>query len=714
MTTPHFLKRQPSIDTLAKTDCFSDEDRCIWQLKQFWFCQSLLSCNGIKRIEKEIFHQDSALNYLGFKENEFEDTKPSTINKAIKKRALKLTSVHSKRHGTLFSNLEKIHLHFGLNQVEIELLLFATLLELDPDYSECYDIFGKLSNRILYSILSRVLNIPDKSVKDALNKNSSLHQSGLLKVDSSTVHLDRKFDLLSGFCSALEISQKNIESLFSGFIALSPAGTLTPTHYQHIESDYSDLSDYLQTVCKQNTLGANVLIYGPPGTGKTEWVRTITHDLSIKLYEISVEDSDGDILTGKERVTACQLAQNLLEKGKQQCILFDEIEDLFQTDSLGQALNSHHRGSQSNKGWINQLLENNNVPTFWISNDINCMDDAFLRRFDLIFELPVPPASVRKQMLTDALVDTDVSIQWIDRMSNITHLPPAIINRANRVNKIIGKSDTQLIENNLEKLIGNTLKAMGHKHHPIQIAPSGFYDPTLINTTACLDKISQGLNSSGEGRLCFYGAPGTGKSAYATYLADHLEIPLIAKRASDIVDCYVGNTEKNIASMFEEATKEEGLLLLDEADSFLRDRAHSRNSWETTQVNELLVQMENYKGIFICSTNLMKDLDPAALRRFDFKLEFTYLKIEQAWLLLKGFIGKPLNSLSPRKKGDLKKRLSRIEFLTPGDFASVKRQLTVMGEMDNVELFIQELKNEVGFKSEQNTSKRSIGFAAEF
>jgi len=80
--------------------------------------------------------------------------------------------------------------------------------------------------------------------------------------------------------------------------------------------------------------------------------------------------------------------------------------------------------------------------------------------------------------------------------------------------------------------------------------------------------------------------------------------------------------------------------------------------------------------------------------------------------LLKGFLGDAIASLSSRKKGALKKQLSALEFLTPGDFSAVKRKLTVMGELDNVELFIQELKTEVGFKNED--SHRSIGFAAEF
>ncbi len=198
----------------------------------------------------------------------------------------------------------------------------------------------------------------------------------------------------------MDSPQQNIESLFSSFITPAPVATLTPAHFRHIEKNYFRLSAYLQTVCDKKIRGANILIYGSPGTGKTQWVRTLVEELKLKLYEISVEDNDGDILSGKERVTACQLAQKLLEKGQQQCLLFDEIEDLFQIDSFAQLIGNSRRNPQSNKGWINQLLENNAVPTFWLSNDIGCMDEAFLRRFDLVFELPVPTHSVRKQIMT--------------------------------------------------------------------------------------------------------------------------------------------------------------------------------------------------------------------------------------------------------------------------------------------------------------------------
>lgn len=67
---------------------------------------------------------------------------------------------------------------------------------------------------------------------------------------------------------------------------------------------------------------------------------------------------------------------------------------------------------------------------------------------------------------------------------------------------------------------------------------------------------------------------------------------------------FVGESEKNIAKAFEEAKKQKKILLFDEVDSFFRERSYSSQSWEITQVNEFLTQMEKFEGIVICTTNL--------------------------------------------------------------------------------------------------------------
>jgi SpoVK/Ycf46/Vps4 family AAA+-type ATPase len=102
------------------------------------------------------------------------------------------------------------------------------------------------------------------------------------------------------------------------------------------------------------------------------------------------------------------------------------------------------------------------------------------------------------------------------------------------------------------------------------------------------------------------------------------------RQASDLASKFVGETEQNMARMFEEATTEQAVLLLDEADSFLRSRRRAERNYEVTEVNEMLQGMERFAGIFICTTNLFDDLDEAALRRFTFKIRFHPLRPNSA------------------------------------------------------------------------------------
>jgi SpoVK/Ycf46/Vps4 family AAA+-type ATPase len=122
--------------------------------------------------------------------------------------------------------------------------------------------------------------------------------------------------------------------------------------------------------------------------------------------------------------------------------------------------------------------------------------------------------------------------------------------------------------------------------------------------------------------------------------------------------------------MFQEAMAERAVLLLDEADSFLQDRKGAQRSWEISQVNELLTQMEDFEGIFIASTNLMDSLDGAALRRFDLKIRFDYLKADQAWAMFQD----TARRLGLEPGPDAPTALRQLGLLTPGDFANVFRQ----------------------------------------
>lgn len=202
------------------------------------------------------------------------------------------------------------------------------------------------------------------------------------------------------------------------------------------------------------------------------------------------------------------------------------------------------------------------------------------------------------------------------------------------------------------------------------------------------------LAGTGVGRICLFGPPGTGKTAWAHWLAGRLDRSLTVRRASDLLSKYIGESEQHIARLFRQARQENSLLLLDEVDSFLRERRGARQGWEVSPVNEMLTQMETFPGIFIASTNLMEGLDAAALRRFDLKIQFSPLRPGQTWSLLKKYCaGLDL----ARPPATLRRRTDALDALTPGDFAAVSRCARLMS-FPSPAAFVEKLEQECSFK----------------
>jgi transitional endoplasmic reticulum ATPase len=261
----------------------------------------------------------------------------------------------------------------------------------------------------------------------------------------------------------------------------------------------------------------------------------------------------------------------------------------------------------------------------------------------------------------------------------------------------------------MAQVIDRVLDATGERSSLLGAGRELRYDPGLINASSDPERLAAGITSQGRGRICLYGPPGTGKTAFAQYIAERAGRQVLVKRASDLLGKYVGESERNIAETFREARAEDAVLVLDEADSFLRDRRGAQRAWEVTQVNELLVQMENFDGIFVASTNLMDHLDAAALRRFDFKIQFDYLRPDQRLALFEDV----LTNAGWAQAADLslwKDRLHRLDTLTPGDFAVAVRQLSTLGWQPDPGRLYEVLEAEC--RAKPGAKRGPMGFAA--
>lgn len=122
--------------------------------------------------------------------------------------------------------------------------------------------------------------------------------------------------------------------------------------------------------------------------------------------------------------------------------------------------------------------------------------------------------------------------------------------------------------------------------------------------------------------MIFSGPPGTGKTAAAEAFCKEIERKLYVVSYAKLQSCFVGQTEKRISEIFKTAGTTGSVLFFDEADSLLTDRSASTHSWEVSQVNVLLQELELFEGICIFATNRIASLDKALDRRIGIKINF--------------------------------------------------------------------------------------------
>lgn len=565
-----------------------------------------------------------------------------------------------------YTNLHVVAEALALDAVEIAVLRLVLHLAVERPLRKAGQLVSTDNFSAAMMQMAHLLDVPRKALRRAVGKRGKLRRYGLLScrddVRREVCDLEDALqwgDLFDADDFVLE-KQERAQLLRSCLLPVENA-TLVWDDFAHIGALRETLLHYLRHAFAGEQRGVNVLLYGAPGTGKSQFAAALARELAVPCFAPLREDDDGDPLDGEARLCKAQVAQSLLG-GDKALLVFDEVEDVFAGALFTRSV------AQSHKGWVNALLETNPVPMVWISNDVSCMDPAFVRRFDIVLEMPDLPV-VRKEALFRARAVYQPAAAVVRRFAEQEGLSPAVLTRTLHVANTLA-ADADDLATQCLLLCNQTLQAQGRK--PLTLPPTGQVDYALdwVACDADLAQISAGLVARRQGRICCYGPPGTGKSAWAQWLGRQADMPVLLRRGSDLLGMYVGETEHNIATAFHQAEAQGMLLVLDEVDGFLFAREGAVRSWERSMVNELLTQIERFPGLLVVSTNMLDALDAAALRRFDVKLHFGFLRREQVLSLA----GVQAQALGLALGAAQQQQLAAMSHLTPGDFAAVARR----------------------------------------
>lgn len=605
---------------------------------------------------------------------------------------------------------------FSLNKLETK---FLGLIFLIDSYSCCKLLFDEqLDLNDSYEILAAIYETSISNVKESLDK---LESYGL-------VCACRDYHLSSFANKILSSDNKNVIDEAFKF-----NGSDTDLRSDEIEKDKNKLALLRKLLVSKEISPVNILLYGDPGTGKSSIVGALAKELKLDVYSVNsdVDDNEQD---RRSKLLACQK----ITENKDNClIVIDEAERLLNT--------SYEIRNSKDKAWLNAFLEKKqSAPKIWITNDVSEIDSAVKRRFNLSIKFSIKDVQKRLSIwknIAQKYPKAKLTSRVISEFNKKYVTSPAVIEQSLKAACALFENPKE-IKNMLEcQLKANmTLNSQGGYCVPFgalfgnqddaddveqkkKEGPKRFSD---FNKEAVCFKndidvflsgckklssiIKRGKSTNGMGTMLFYGPAGTGKTELSRFIGHEVNMKVKIVRASDILDMYVGQSEKNIAKLFYNLDIKNEILVIDEIDGLIFDRSGAKAQWQISQVNEFLTHLEECKGFVICTTNYIDKLDRAVLRRFSTKIEFTYANEKQKLALFEA----ELLPLSHKElTADDKLRLSKIKYLTPGDFHVIKAMHTgLFANEDSLcnSVFLDELENEAKLKNIEENQGKKIGF----
>ena len=594
----------------------------------------------------------------------------------------------------LARNVQILKSLFGFSEAEsaaasLSLSIGSVMSQTDTVANCVHELFRvDAKRRQSIELLSIALGIPTAEVTPLFDAASPLRSSGLFEQIlvkdydlSEVLALTALGQLFSS--ESFENEQAVRDHVLTRVAPIDPS-CLVLTHLTDVRADMTAL---LNGAINGGEPGVNMLLYGKPGTGKTEFIRLLVGELNISCYEVGCSAYDG-VQSGDrdDRLSYLRMINRLIRPEERAVVLLDEAEDIFDHVDMefgggrnGYGRHGYGRGSgslSSGKAWMNSLLENMRIPTIWITNSAS-FDAAHLRRFIYVNEFVIPPQSVRRQIICSHANGLPVSDATITALAKNDALTPAMLGVATRFVRLSNTQPDQ-IDTALLRHTKASLHLLGAKPNGDVVSSETRFDPRYINIDSpiSVENLTAAISRTGRAALLFYGPSGAGKTQLANYLAGKMDRTLVYRTGSDLLNMYLGESEQRIAALFRNCDVDKEIIFLDEAEGLLGNREGASRSWEITQVNEFLRQIEQFRGIFIAATNHIRHLDSALMRRFAFRLGFKPLNLAQRAAMLTELSGFMLEVGSREYAA-----MAKLDQLTAGDFSNVKRRFAMLGAL---------------------------------
>ena len=604
---------------------------------------------------------------------------------------------HIQKAANDFSVLKFLVESLKLSDEDVKYLLFQYRMHSVPHLRGMYDDLNidskNEARRIVIGITRRdYLRLIKKS--GPLNSYGFINEEGMLENDLVECIVNQNIDIL--FCDLVkEVDCKDAYPL-SSYCVNKNATTIMQKMMEGKEN-------------------ISLLLYGKPGSGKTEYAKSLAKATGLKALIFKNEAELEKTARGSGNVIS-RLNLLLSIARSDTVFIVDEADTLLRTkstDFFGMSIPS------AIKGTVNKMLEDSKNKIIWIVNFTSQIDVSTLRRFNFSYRFE----SMSKDQLR-SITNTKLNSLSLEKKMNKEilglmekyNVTGASVDNIVKTIKSLGETDSENLINCIQAILKENQQLINGKQK-MRDKVSSSYDIKGLNASMDPEEIVEMIqnardfaekNKTTENgiRMLFYGVSGTGKTEFARYISEKLGKKIILKRASDILDKYVGGTEQNIKNAFEEADRTDSILLLDEADTFFASRENAQYSWERSQVNEILTQMEEFSGILICTTNLKKIMDSAMNRRFHMIVEFKPLEKDG----LKCMIEKYFSAYD--FTDDQLERLSACDSVTPGDFGVLSNRMRFMAPDKLNSEYITEELFKIQEEKKGGKKHRHIGFCA--